>query len=225
MNRFFVKLLVTATLLSPLAALSKNPPAAAATPAPAQTPTKDAGFNKSEIQARYFNGEFEPLISLLEHLRYQRRLQDKEDSLFIFKYLGVVYGADEATRQKAESFMYAMLKLNPGADLTDMGVGDNIENLFKKVRERYQQTYRDTTFDKQKQIILQQFTIDSLHRDSVQRAKAAASAPAGREAGDKRKWMWAAIGGGVLVATVGTIIAFSGDAPARQVDSIVTPIK
>ena len=205
----------------------------------AAAPQDKSAINRSEIQALYFSGEFEPLIALLENMRHQRRLRDREDSVFIFKYLGVIYGADEATRKKAESFLFQLLKLKPNADLTDMGVGDNIETLFQRVRDRYAKTYRDTTFDRQREIILQQWKADSLKRDSLRRAEAAAPAevsepmpPAESKAvapapdKDRRKlWIWAAAGGAAVAATAGLILALAPDGPEAEIDTVLTPVR
>jgi hypothetical protein len=212
-------------------ALSAALVAAPTDPAPSG---KKPGFNKSEIQALYCSGEFDPLLALLENLRQQRRLRDREDSVFIFKYLGVVYGADDATRKKAESFLYQLLKLDPKADLADLVVGESIETIFNKVRERYEKAYRDTTFDRQREIILQQWAADSLRRDSLRQAEAADEKPAPAATTEKaspepaknrrRMWIWAAAGGGAVLATAGLILAFSGE-PEKQVDTVLTPIR
>ncbi len=232
----------SALFLLPVLALSGNSPPPA--PEPAAAPAVSS-FNKSEIQGLYLAGDFEALVALLENLRYEHRLHDREDSIFIFKYLGVIYGADEGTRKKAESFLYDLLKLDPNANLTDLGVGMNVENIFEKVRRRYEQNYHDTTFDKQKQIILRQWAADSVRRDSVRRALAAhpesansaasslaaaktsppgstAAAPAAAEPERRNHtWMWVAAGGVVAVAVVGVIVAASGGSN-NKVDTVLT---
>ncbi len=90
------------------------------------------------------SGEFETLVALLENVRRERQLRDKEDSIFIYKFLGVIYGANENTRRKAESFLYQMLKLDATEDLSTLGVGDSVEAIFDRVRVRFGRAHADS---------------------------------------------------------------------------------
>ncbi len=105
---------------------------------------EDSTINKQEVQELYHAGDFDKLIALLESVRHERVMRDREDSIFIYKYLGVVYGADMATRRKAEAFLYQMLKLDPKQDLVDLEVGDAILHMFREVRKRFDRTVQDT---------------------------------------------------------------------------------
>jgi hypothetical protein len=126
-----------------------------ATPQSATPPKKAASKNstvkkqtdaldKKTAKELYMSGEFDQLLALLENVRRERHLRDRDDSVFIYKYLGVVYGADTTTRRKAESFLYQMLRLDPKQDLVDLEVGDAIQTMFRDVRKRYDRTTKDS---------------------------------------------------------------------------------
>jgi hypothetical protein len=124
--------LLLAFMASSLAAPTRQTTANSA----AATGSQD-NVDKNAIKELYYQGDFEPLISLLESMRSQRRIRDKEDSVFIFKYLGVLYGADTMTQRKAEAFLYQMLKLDPASGLEELMVSDQIVALFREVKQLY----------------------------------------------------------------------------------------
>jgi hypothetical protein len=53
----------------------------------------------------------------------------REDSIFVFKYLSVIYAADSTTRLKAESYMVQHLRLMPTIELVDLYISDNIHAI------------------------------------------------------------------------------------------------
>ncbi len=96
-----------------------------------------APLNRAQIQDEYREGNFETVSQLLEAFRSKNSLYSSEDSVFIAKYLGVVYAAHPATREKGRYFMYQMLELNPRANLLDMFVSEEIDRIFEKVRAEH----------------------------------------------------------------------------------------
>jgi hypothetical protein len=67
----------------------------------------------------------------------------REDSIFVFKYLSVIYAADSSTRAKAESYMVQLLKLMPTIELLDLYISDNIQAIFNNIKKSFlhQQKY------------------------------------------------------------------------------------
>lgn len=249
---------------TPAANSEKPAPAAkaAANPQPKKTPAqsapaakttaKNASVDKQTVQDLYQGGEFEQLIALLENMRRERRLRDRDDSVFIYKYLGVVYGADMNTRRKAESFLYQMLKLDPSQDLEDLEVGDAILSMFRDVRKRYDRTANDSLSASEREHVKKSlkaygYPIDSTGKNLVEvrldsNANSAAlaanqdgqkgsassedksgSAAAGQEASD-RKWMWVA-GGAAAVTLVGIGAIMLMSEPETKTTTLVTEVK
>lgn len=227
------------------AAAQAAPAASPATPT-AKTPVakskKTAVLDKKTVEELYHGGDFDQLIALLENMRRDRRLRDREDSIFIYKYLGVVYGADMATRRKAESFLYQMLKLDPRQDLEDLEVGDAILDMFREVRKRYDRTANDSDSVVERDRVRKNlktygYPIDSTGKNLIEvRSDTGAKAPdpssqaggnaAATSGGGKsdKTWLWVA-GGAAAVTLVGiTTIMLMSD-PGTKKTTVVTEVK
>jgi hypothetical protein len=209
---------------------SKPDPKSAAKSDPKTAPKKAAApsgralsrkpLNRNEILSLYLSGEFETLVSLLENIRRERQLRDREDSVFIYKFLGVIYGSNENTRRKAESFLYQMLKLDPQEDLSALGVGDSVESIFDRVRLR---------FSKAKDDSLAALGIKSMRPAASPPATVATpapviqTAPAPVAAAEPRKpvpgWVWLT-GGGVAAAALVTTFVLVNQQPDPHVHTI-----
>ncbi len=100
----------------------------------------DGTLDKDAISHSYFEGEFSRVLPPLEAYRQSfPGNAKKEDSIFVYKYLSVIYAADPKTRQKAESYMVQLIKLMPTIELIDLYISDNIESIFKNVKKSYEQ--------------------------------------------------------------------------------------
>jgi hypothetical protein len=95
-------------------------------------------LDKPTISKAYFEGEFWTVINALEDFRKSGMKGPREDSVYTFKYLSVVYAADPSTRKKAESYMYQLIRMMPTIDLIDLYISDNIESIFNKVKNDYE---------------------------------------------------------------------------------------
>jgi hypothetical protein len=223
----------------------KTAPAASTAKPPAKSKAKPL-INKKEVEELYHAGEFDQLIALLENMRRERGMRDREDSVFIYKYLGVVYGADMSTRRKAESFLYQMLKLDPKQDLEELEVGDAILDMFHEVRKRYDRTAGDTASVEERQRVqrnlkafgypidsaghnLLNVTLDSSHKStpsgtSTPTSSTSKSAAASSNADNERTWLWVAGGAAaVTLAGVATILLMSE--PDVKTKTIETDLK
>jgi hypothetical protein len=99
----------------------------------------DGTLDKDAISKAYFDGEFGRVLPPLETYRQSfPKTATKDDSVFVFKYLSVIYAADPSTRKKAESYMVQLLKLTPTIELLDMYISDQISAIFNNVRNDYE---------------------------------------------------------------------------------------
>ncbi|MDQ3003091.1 MAG: hypothetical protein M3Y08_17740 [Fibrobacterota bacterium] len=107
-------------------------------PAPAQP---ENGIPESLDQARthdlYNNGDFDPVVTVIESFVQRNKTYSQSDSIFIAKHLAVVYSANPATREKGKYYMFRLLELLPSAKLVDMYVSDEVDRIFDKVREEF----------------------------------------------------------------------------------------
>lgn len=102
----------------------------------------DGSLDKPAISKAYFEGEFQTVIDALEAFRRSGKAASREDSIYTFKYLGVVYAAEPATRLKAESYMYQLIRMAPKIDLLDLYISDTIHGIFLKVKGDYEDIER-----------------------------------------------------------------------------------
>jgi len=185
-------------------------------------------LDRNEILSLYMGGEFETLVALLENIRRERQLRDREDSVFIYKFLGVIYGANENTRRKAESFLYQMLKLDPREDLSALGVGDSVESIFDKVRARFGKAREDSLAVRGLKPVPVPVTEASAPATALATpAPAATPVPAAKVAPASRPvpaWMWYA-GGGVAAAAIATSLVLINQQPDAHVHTINDTIR
>lgn len=98
----------------------------------------DGTLDKEAISHAYFEGEFHRVLPPLEMYRQGfPATATREDSIFVFKYLSVIYAADSSSRTKGESYMVQLLKLMPTIELLDLYISDNIQAIFKDVKQKY----------------------------------------------------------------------------------------
>ncbi len=103
----------------------------------------DGTLDKNEISHAYFEGEFSRILPPLEAFRQTYPNPTKDDQIFVYKYLSVIYAANPSTRKKAESYMVQLVKLMPTIELIDLYISDNIRSIFKDVKSNFlkQQQY------------------------------------------------------------------------------------
>jgi hypothetical protein len=109
-------------------------------PAPSAAPVPAASgdtVDRKRVHAEYGDGNFETVVQILEDYRARHDRYRAADSVVIAKYLGVVYAANPATREKGKYWLYRMLQLDPGQDLVDLYVGEEVQSVFERVREEF----------------------------------------------------------------------------------------
>lgn len=92
---------------------------------------------KKRIEAVYRNGDIDSVIFYLKQGREKPMFLDKSDSVLAFKYLGIIYSADKDKREKGRYYFNQMLRLDPGASITELLPGENARTVFKEVREEF----------------------------------------------------------------------------------------
>lgn len=105
----------------------------------------DGTLDKDAISRAYFEGEFSRILPPLEAYRQSFPASaTKDDSIFVYKYLSVIYAADPSTRNKGESCMVQLIKMKPTIELIDLYISDNIEAIFKNVKQSYEKQQKYT---------------------------------------------------------------------------------
>ena len=104
---------------------------------PGKSPATGDTLDIKRIHSEYGDGNFEAVTQILEDFRSRHPQCRSVDSFYVAKYLGVVYAANPATKEKGKYWLYRMLQIDPTADLVDMYVGEDINNTFEKVRQEF----------------------------------------------------------------------------------------
>jgi hypothetical protein len=184
----------------------------------------DGSLDKPTISKAYFEGEFWTVINALEAFRKSGMKTNREDSIYTFKYLSVVYAADASTRKKGESYMYQLIKMMPTIDLIDLYISDNIESIFKKVKLDYEELEKVRGTNAPSQTAKIQDTVKAkpavVAEAPAQEYPVAPAVPAKEKEKKKpgmKAWVPFAIGGiGVGVATATYFLVTLGSDPASS---------
>lgn len=120
--------------------------ATAKSPAKAKTQESVAAQNSgiprvdsAAVHKLYLDGDFDPAIAMLEDNLKETRQYRHEDSVFIFKHLGVMYAAQYETREKGKYYMHKLLMVEPSAKIMDMYASDMIYMIFKNIQEEFEE--------------------------------------------------------------------------------------
>ncbi len=188
-------------------------PAPASKVATAMPDTAKETLDQGRIHDLYNNGDFDPVVTVIEAFVQRNKTYSLSDSIFIAKHLAVVYSANPATREKGKYYMFRLLELLPSAKLVDMYVSDEVDRIFDKVREEFMVRQHG-------------FGVDTSHISLPNRPK---QDPEGTSQSKNHIVLWSCVGGGVVLATVGTFLLFNtqnGESAAKPepVDvKVITP--
>ncbi len=166
----------------------------------------NGSLDRDTINSAFFEGDFQQATLALEEWRARFAPKTREDSIFVFKYLSVIYASDSATRLKAESYMIQLLKLKPSIELVDLYISDNVDAIFKSVKLNH---------------LKHQEYVQG--HDVVGNETAAGTKTAKGTKKKSSNWIWWTAGGIGLSAAVGTtlyVLMNESDEPVTHDDRI-----
>ncbi|MDB5047874.1 MAG: hypothetical protein JWO30_945 [Fibrobacteres bacterium] len=88
-------------------------------------------LDQAMVKKYYNDGDFDQSIKLLEEFQKTHSKYTREESLMVYKYLGVMYCADQSTREKGKTYFYKLLKIDPEAKILDMYVSIVVQDIFR----------------------------------------------------------------------------------------------
>ena len=89
------------------------------------------------IHSTYIDGDFDRAVEMLEDAMKYGGPFSHQDSIFIFKHLGVMYAAKYETRENGKHFMLQLLNVEPTAKIMDMYASDMIYMIFKNIQDEF----------------------------------------------------------------------------------------
>jgi hypothetical protein len=125
----------TAPSAHPVPAVAAKP---IANPAPVPAPLL---LDTAKVHKLYMESEFDEAIASLEGDLKGKRSLGHQDSVFIYKYLGVMYTSKYESRELGKRYMYQLLVMEPAARISDMFASDMIYMIFKNVQDEYFATH------------------------------------------------------------------------------------
>jgi hypothetical protein len=170
----------------------------------------DGTLDKPVISKAYFESDFERIVLPLETWRQVfAENKTRDDSIFVFKYLSIIYAANPATKEKSKSFMFQLLTLAPNIEILDMYATDEIERMFRSVKQEFRE--RNAYIS----------THDHLGKE---RPKPEMKKPitSQRNEPPSAKWVWWFAGGAGLAAAVGATFFFYE--PEHETKKIIVPV-
>jgi hypothetical protein len=95
---------------------------------------KTLAFSRASLNEAYRQGDFEKIVISLKPILTPGNFVSRIDSIFAYRLLGVVYAADPKTREVGRHCFMKLLDLDPKANLVDLFVGEELDNLWEKTR-------------------------------------------------------------------------------------------
>jgi hypothetical protein len=197
-------------------ASAKSSPAAAPSSA-SESPRLDS----AQVHRLYLDGEFDAAIAILEENLKETRQYRHEDSVFIFKHLGVMYTAQYETREKGKYYMHKLLSVEPGARIMDMYASDMIYMIFKNIQEEYEQSRMYHSLKDRKDSRADSMSAGGSRSGADEAGKRPERAAQAKPEGG-RKWLWTGVTVAAVAAGVGAYYIFSAD-PQTTIKEKDTP--
>ena len=131
-------------LLLMISLVHSNPINSKMSSGPASNTSKNgASLDTAQVKKNYMNGDFDPAVETLTKVLKSNQTMTHADSVFAFKYLGVIYAASYETREKGKFYMRQLLLTEPGIGILDMYASDTIYMIFKNIQDELAQTQRN----------------------------------------------------------------------------------
>jgi hypothetical protein len=170
--------------------------------------------DSARVHRLYLDGEFDAAIAILEDNLKETRQYRHDDSVFIFKHLGVMYAAQYETREKGKYFMHKLLSVEPTVRIMDMYASDMIYMIFKNIQEEFEQNrtlLSDTRRDKAR--------ADSIPahepKPEPENVRPSPGRPGGEQASERKKWIWTGAAVAAVAAGVGAYYLVSAEPQAN----------
>jgi hypothetical protein len=167
-------------------------------------------LDTAKVKKLYQEGDFDQAIAILEASLKDRKVADHRDSVFVFKHLGVMYAANDHSRERGKYFMLQLLTIEPTARIMDMYASDMIYMIFKNIQEEYATTH--TRYVRaEKHVEGNQGT-----EKKPEAAKPEAAKPAGTRKGSGNGKTYILLGATAAAIGVGVAVYMLTDDPAPE---------
>ena len=176
--------------------------------------TPKSSLDTARVRKLYLDGDFDEAIELLVVGLNEKRKFNHEDSVFIYKHLGVMYAAKYDTREKGKYYMHQLLTVEPTAKILDMYASDMIYMIFKNIQDELDATRRK--YDRAEQHVAEN---SKQGQDSESGAASKTSKEKSAADGNGTGY-WIGATGAVVAAGVAAYFIFGDSPETRKVDGV-----
>jgi hypothetical protein len=168
------------------------------------------------VHRLYMEGDFDKAIALLEANLKDSGLYRHDDTVFIFKHLGVMYAAQYDTRERGTYFMHRLLQVEPTVKIMDMYASDMIYMIFKNIQEEYEQNRMQLSA---------RYPDRNGAADSSpgMNSEAAGGAEPALQGAHKKAWLWTGAAMAAVAAGVGAYYLFASEPKSDVQTHVVSP--
>jgi len=99
----------------------------------------DGGLDMPQAKQAYKDGDFDKVRIGLESFLRQNKNAAREERIFAYKYLGVVYATQENGKAHSETYFHQLLDLSPNVEVAEMYVSKSVEDFFHQIKKNHQQ--------------------------------------------------------------------------------------
>lgn len=168
--------------------------------------------DSAKVHALYLEGEFEEAIPILEANLKQTRQYRREDSVFMFKHLGVMYAARNETRERGKYYLHRLLTVEPTAKIMDMYASDMIYTIFQNIQEEFASTRKFLGLQHQTRAGIDSLSAPSdpkAEKDSVRKSPEATT----KHSSGGKAWAWSGAAVVTVAAGVGAYFLITEQQP------------
>jgi hypothetical protein len=122
------------------AQVAPNAATASASASPSASSSVDGitRLDTTAIHSAYEEGEFDKVTAALEPVLSAKARMSREDSVFLYKHLGVIYSKNPASREKGKYCFRKLFDVDANAHILDMYATDDIYAVFRTVRDEWE---------------------------------------------------------------------------------------
>ncbi len=166
-------------------------------------------MDTNKVHEQYLEGDFDQAIRALDNHLKSKRPMAHQESVFVYKHLGVMYAAQQSTRDKGKFYMHELIKIEPTAKILDMYASDMIHLIFRNVQEEFEV--------KRARLVPVPETTAAVEPAPAPAAPAPAPvASTGNTSRNKRTFYLAAAGAGVAVGAFTLFMVLSSPEPKTK---------
>ncbi len=99
-------------------------------------PFKPAVLDQERIHAWYYAGKVDSAARAMEIFQQKSKTYSRSDSLFLTKYLGVIYSMTPLDREKGRAMLAGLLALDASASIEDMFAPPEVDSVFNTLKAK-----------------------------------------------------------------------------------------